>query len=155
MAYLVLETTWVDILHSLGLIVYIHTIHIVWKWLKMSHLDFGNFHQFLSASGFQKIRTKWIIFDIFNFYLKCRRSSLRSQCWMRLFLKFFVHFQTLCWFKDIQGGLPRYQDIKLALKFAHVPKRKLSFGLNLCACSISNCSEFKDWSVLSKIEYRA
>ena len=67
------------------------------------------------------------------------------QCCM---IKLFGAFSNTV---PIQGyprqGLPppkRYQDIKLALKFAHVPKRKLSFGLNLCACSISNYSEFKD-----------
>ena len=41
-------------------------------------------------SGFQKL-AKWTIFGIFNELLatqKCKRSSLRSQCWMRLFLIF-------------------------------------------------------------------
>ena len=37
---------------------------------------------------------KWTIFGIFNWtfvHSKCKRSSLRSQCWMRLFSVIFKH----------------------------------------------------------------
>ena len=54
------------------------------KLLKMSHLNFcyfGIFYQFLSV---QKLA--WTFLGIFN--SKCKRSSLRSQCQMRLFCDF-------------------------------------------------------------------
>ena len=76
--------------------------HIVWKLLKMSHLNFwilafstifcpiktdmsGN-TVWPQASGFQKLAK---MDDFWHFLLtfvhsKCKLSSLRSQCWMRL-----------------------------------------------------------------------
>ena len=81
--------------------------HSVWKSPKMSHLSFYHFgilYQFLSdfmdfiidlsgntvllqASGFQKPAKMdhfWHFYWTFV-HSKCKRSSLRSQCWMRLF----------------------------------------------------------------------
>ena len=104
--------------------------HIVWKLLKMSHLKFGIFHQLLSdlsantvwpqASGFQKLSK---MDHFWHFYLtfvhsKCKRSSLRSQCWMILFLWFSNSVQnililgwaeSLCWMSSeiFSGSLGR------------------------------------------------
>ena len=56
------------------LLQYLHNNHSVWKSPKMSHLNFSilafpnHFCPFVRSS--------------------CKRSSLRSQCWMRLFLWF-------------------------------------------------------------------
>ena len=66
-------------------------------------LNFGTFHQFCliktdlsgntiwpQASGFQKLAKMdhfWH-FQLTFVHSKCKRSSLRSQCWMRLFLWF-------------------------------------------------------------------
>ena len=77
--------------------------HIVWKLLKLSHLNFGilvfstNFCPnktdlsgntvWPQASGFQKLAKMdhfWH-FKLTFVHSKCKRSSLRSQCWMRLF----------------------------------------------------------------------
>ena len=76
-------------------------LHIVKKLLKMSHLNFDIFRQFFpiktdlsgntvwpQASGFQKLAKMdhfWH-FELTFVHSKCKRSSLRSQCWMRLFL---------------------------------------------------------------------
>ena len=68
-------------------------IHIVWKLFKnvASHFSYlGIFHQFLSGN------TVWPLAKIDHFlhfwltfvHSKYRRSSLRSQCWMRVFLWF-------------------------------------------------------------------
>ena len=83
-------------------------MHSVWKLLKMSYLNFrilafsSNFCRFktdmsgdrwncLTASfRFSKTRQNgpFVAFLINFCPLKCKRSSLRSQCWMRLFLWF-------------------------------------------------------------------
>ena len=80
--------------------------HIVWKWLKMSHWKFlilafstkfcpyksnlsGN-TVWLKASGLQKLAKMdhfWLFKSTFV-HSKCKRSSLRSQYWMRLFGRF-------------------------------------------------------------------
>ena len=81
-------------------------LHIVWKLLKMSHLNFwilafytnfcpikidpsGN-TVWPQASGFQKLAKMDYLWHFHSTFvlLKCKRSSLRSQCWMRLFLWF-------------------------------------------------------------------
>ena len=78
--------------------------HIVWKLLKMSHLHLGilafstNFCPvkidlsgntvWPQASGFQnlaKMDLFWHLELTFD-HSNCKRSLLRSQCWMRLFL---------------------------------------------------------------------
>ena len=58
----------------------------------MSHLNVWIFHQFSygntvwpQASAFQKL-AKWTFV-----HLKCKHSSLRSQCWMRHFMVIFKH----------------------------------------------------------------
>ena len=68
-------------------------VHSVWKSLKMSHF---NFSLILAFS---------IIFCPINVHSKCKRSSLRSQCWMRLFL----------WFSNTVGG---YEKGGLPLMFS-------------------------------------
>ena len=75
-------------------------INSVWKSPKKSHFwffNFGIFYQLLSgntvwprALGFRKLVK---IFHFWHFslpfvYSICKRSSLRSQCWMRLFGRF-------------------------------------------------------------------
>ena len=82
------------------------SMHIVWKLLKMSHLNFwilafssmfcliktdlsGN-TVWPRASGFQKLAKMVHLrhFSLTFVHSKCKRSSLRSQYWMRLFLWF-------------------------------------------------------------------
>ena len=78
------------------------SLHIVWKRIKMSHFDFRLWHfppvfcpfesgmsgntVWLQASGFQKTHQNWPFLALIT--QKCKLSSLRSQCWMRLFLWF-------------------------------------------------------------------
>ena len=97
--------------------------HIVWKLLKMSHLNFSilafstNFWPIKidlsgntvwpQASGFQKL-TK--IDHVWPFWLtfvhsKCKRSSLRSYYWMRLFLWFSNTVHTLK--ESVFGGVEK------------------------------------------------
>ena len=76
--------------------------HSVWKILKMSHFSFSiltfstnfcNIKNDLSGNtvwGFQKVAKMgyfWHFWWTFV-YSKCKRSSLRSQCWTRLFGRF-------------------------------------------------------------------
>ena len=77
-------------------------MHSVWKSLKMSHFNFQFWH-FLPILVLLKLTCLVILFDFtfqvfkmhhflafsINFWLlKCKRSSLRSQYWMRHFLWF-------------------------------------------------------------------
>ena len=81
-------------------------IHIVWKLLKMSHLNFwilafstnfcpikpnlSGYTVWPQVSGYQKLAKMdhfWY-FQLTFVHSKCKGSSLRSQCWMRLFLWF-------------------------------------------------------------------
>ena len=71
-------------------------LHIVWKLLKMSHLNLARIFVLSGntvwpqTSGFQKV----VKIDYFWHFpwtfgqSKCKRSSLRSQCWIRLFMWF-------------------------------------------------------------------
>ena len=82
------------------------TLHIVWKLLNMSHLNFwilvfstnicpiktdqsGN-TVWPQASGFQKLAKMDHLWHFWWSFVhsKCKRSSLRSQSWMKLFLWF-------------------------------------------------------------------
>ena len=100
--------------------------HLVWKLLKMLHLNFWilafftNFYPIKTdlsgntvrpqTSGFQKIAQMnhfWHI-PLTFVHSKCKRSSLRSQCWMRPLLWFlntlfllFVIFWCLWWPKKL------------------------------------------------------
>ena len=73
-------------------------VHCVWKLLKMSHLHLVILFD-CKLRVFKK-SPKLIIFGIFHelvVHSKCKRSSLRSHYWMRLFLWFSntVHVQDI------------------------------------------------------------
>ena len=102
-------------------------IHIVWKLLKMSHLniEFWNFPPifvllkvtYLATLFDSKIQVFQKLFWHFKWifgHSKCKRSSLRSQCWMRLFLWFSntVDFSLHEWIYFRQFSL-----LKIALFF--------------------------------------
>ena len=83
-------------------------MHIVWKLLKMSHLNFGISNNFCpiktdlpgntvwpQASGFEKVAKMdhfWH-FELIFVHSKCKRSSLRS---LNVEWDFFCDFQTPC-----------------------------------------------------------
>ena len=60
--------------------------HNVWKLLKMSHFPFSTKFWPIKILT-RKIGHFWHFWWPF-FHSYCKRSSLRSQCWMRLFLWF-------------------------------------------------------------------
>ena len=59
--------------------------HSVWKSPKMSHFSF-----FTKMDHFWHFQWTFV-------HSKCKRSSLRSQCWMRLFLWFSNHRVDACY----------------------------------------------------------
>ena len=52
-------------------------------------------------------------FTVFENYSKCKRSSLRSQCWMRLFSVIFKHCEHCCFLLSaiLKGKLQSYFSI--------------------------------------------
>ena len=75
-------------------------IHSVWKSPEMSHWSFS----FLAFSS---------IFDLSGNTVKCKCSSLRSQCWMRLFSVIFKHCEHCCFLLSaiLKGKLQSYFSI--------------------------------------------
>ena len=70
-------------LHIFEAIKWHYTLHSVWKWPNMSHLNFWP-----KAPCFQKVaKMDHFCSKLIFVCSKCKSSSLRLQCWMRLFLR--------------------------------------------------------------------
>ena len=55
---------------------------------------------------------KWTIFEITFVHSKCKRSSLRSQCWMRLFLWFSTLYCDAMYEQNIYRNLGKLCSFK-------------------------------------------
>ena len=93
-------------------------IHSVWKSPEMSHWSFS----FLAFSS---------IFDLSGNTVKCKCSSLRSQCWMRLFL----------WFSNTVSIVAFFWVLFWRGNFSHIfqstpifPRFTTRSSLSICIC---------------------
>ena len=126
-------------------------IHSVWKSPKMSHLfGFWHFPPILvelkltclvtlfdrKVSGFQKLaKLNHFLAFLMNFCpLKWKRSSLRSQCWMRLFLWFS---NTVCPFRTI--FVQHFRCIfNLGIRWHRVGILLRLHSLHVCFCHLDH-----------------